>query len=91
MHATEITNGSTESIQQHLAEPGEPHLEEFLRNVSRLDSVEASPRAGADVCGALGCRLTEYLAQVRIDGFGKRVLCPIHVLDLVDREVGLDE
>lgn len=91
MQVTNATNGSTESVQQRLVEPGEPYLEGFLRNVSSLDGVQATPRPDAHVCGALGCRLTDDLAQLRIDGFGKRVLCPIHVLDLVDREVGLDE
>lgn len=82
---------STESIQQTLIEPTEPDLEAFLHNVSRLDGVQADPRPEAHACGALSCHLKEHLAQVRISGFGKRVLCPKHVLDLVDREVGLDE
>lgn len=90
MQATNVTNAGAEPLQKRLAEPGEPYLEGFLRNVSSLDGVQATPRPGAHVCGALGCRLTDDLAQLRIDGFGKRVLCPIHVLDLVDREVGLE-
>lgn len=88
-HATNPT-GSTDTIQQPLVEPTEPDLEAFLRNVSGLDGVQAEPRPEAHCCGALSCHLTEYLGEVRIQGFGKRVLCPKHVLDLVDREVGLD-
>jgi len=91
MHAIQGTSTSTETLQQPLIEPGEPDLQAFLRNVSRLDGVEGEPRPEARVCTAHGCRLDEFLAQLRIDGFGKRVLCPIHVLDLVEREVGLDE
>lgn len=90
MQVTNATNARTESIQQGLAEPGEPNFEGFLQNVSRLDGVQATPKPEAFARGAVGCRLEEYLAKVRIDGFGKRVLCPIHVLDLVDREVGLE-
>jgi len=91
MQATHDTYVSPDSIEQPLVEPVEHDLEGFLRNVSRLDGVQANARPEADVCGALGCHLTEHLGQVCIDGFGKRVLCPIHVLDLVDREVGLNE
>lgn len=91
MHATQATTASTDTIQTRLAEPGEPYLEGFLRNVSQLDGVHAEPKPSAHCCGAIGCRLTENLARLRISGFGKRVLCPIHVLDLVDREVGLDD
>lgn len=88
-HATHTTNDSTETIQRPLVEPEEPDLDGFLWNVGTLTGVEAEAQPEADACGALGCRLTEHLAQVRIDGFGQRVLCPIHVLDLVDREVGI--
>lgn len=93
MHATHTTNpnDSTGTIQQPLVERDEPDLEAFLYNVSRLDGVQTDPKPDAHCCGAVGCRLTEYLGEVRIQGFGKRVLCPKHVLDLVDREVGLDE
>jgi hypothetical protein len=91
MHATHATNTSIETLQQPLIEPGEPDLKAFLRNVSRLNEVEGEPQPEARVCTAHGCRLKKYLAQVRITGFGKRVLCPIHLLDLVEREVGLGE
>ena len=90
MYATNATSASIGTLQQPLIEPGEPDLQAFLRNVSRLDGVEGEPRPKATVCTAHGCHLDVHLAQVRIDGFGKRVLCPIHLLDLVEREVGLD-
>lgn len=86
MHATHANDGSTATIQTPLSHPGEP-MEAFVENVSTIYGVEAEARPDAHCCGALGCRLDEYLAQLRIDGFGKRVLCPIHVLDLIDREV----
>lgn len=89
-HATN-PNGSTDTLRQPPVEPAEPDLEAFLRNVSRLDGVQAETRPEAHCCGAVGCRAEEDLGKVRIDSFGERVLCPIHVLDLVDREVGLDE
>lgn len=93
MHATHTTtpDGSTGSIQQTLVEQDEPNLEAFLWNVSQLDGVQTDPKPDAYCCGAVGCHLKEYLGEVRIQGFGKRVLCPKHVLDLVDREVGLGE
>lgn len=93
MEVTHATNpkGSTDTIQQPLVEPTEPNLEAFLQNVGRLDGVQAEPKPDAFACTHNSCRLDEYLAQVHIDGFGTRTLCPKHVLDLVDREVGLDE
>jgi len=91
MQAAHTTSTSTEALQQPITEPDEPDLQAFLQNVSRLNGVEGEPQPEARVCTAHGCRLKEYLAQLRIDGFGTRVLCPIHVLDLVEREVGLDE
>jgi len=91
MHAINATTDSIETKQQRLFEPDEPDLEAFLANVSRLDGVQAVPKPEAHCCGAVGCTLEDYLAQVGIQGFGESVLCPKHVLDLVDREVGLDE
>jgi len=91
MQATHATKSSIETTQQPLVERDEPDLEAFLWNVSTIDGVQAEPRPEAHVCGALGCRVKEYLAQVGIQGFGKRTVCPKHVLELVDREVGLDE
>lgn len=90
-NATQSIDGSSETIQQPFIEANEPDLPAFLANVSRLDGVQAVPKPEAHCCGAVGCRLEVHLAQVGIQGFGKRVLCPKHVLDLVDREVGLDE
>jgi len=91
MHTTHATTESIGTIQQPLVEPDEPDLEGFLQNVARLDGVKTEAKPEAVVCTAHGCRLKKYLAQVRITGFGKRVLCPIHLLDLVEREVGLGE
>lgn len=91
MHAINATTDSIETIQQPLFEPEEPDLSAFLANVSRLDGVQAVPKPEAHCCGAVGCSLESHLGKVGIEGFGKRVLCPKHVLDLVDREVGLNE
>jgi hypothetical protein len=91
MHATHATSTSVETLQQPLTQPDEPDLQAFLQNVSRLDGVEAEPKPDARVCTNHACRLDEYLAQLRIDGFGRRVLCPVHVMDLLDREVDLNE
>jgi len=88
-NATHGTDASTETIHQQLAKPGEPNLRGFLQNVSQIDGVRATAKPEAHTCISHGCQLTENLAQVHIDGYGTRVLCPIHVLDLVDREVGL--
>jgi hypothetical protein len=86
MHATHATDGSIDTIQTPLSHPGEP-MEAFIENVSTIDGVEPEARPEAHCCGALGCRLNEYLAHLRIDGFGERVLCPIHVVELIKREV----
>jgi hypothetical protein len=80
---------NTPPLQRAVIEPGAPDLEAFIENVSRYDGVEATAAAGADACGAIGCRVTEYLAELKISGFGTRVVCPIHTIDLVRREVSL--
>ena len=89
METIEATTGSIGGQQATLIEPGVPGLEAFLENVSRYDGVEATAAAGADACGAIGCRVTEDLAELEISGFGTRVVCPIHTIDLVEREVSL--
>jgi len=48
-------------------------------------TIERAKRAVA--CGAAGCTRGEKLLRTRIQGFGKRVLCPTHALDLIEREI----
>jgi len=86
----EIEGIDTETAPLIEPGPGEADLEAFLANVSRIDGVQAEPKPDAFACTNNSCRLREYLAQVQIDGYGNQTLCPIHVLDLVDREVGLE-
>ena len=82
-------NDSTDTLQP-LEEPGQLGVERVLTYVERTPGVEVEVRSNAYCCGAHGCRADESLAYVRIDGFGKRVLCPTHLIILVDQEVGLD-
>ena len=42
---------------------------------------------GAAGCGAAGCTRDKQLLLTRIQDFGKRVLCPSHALDLIEREI----
>lgn len=55
------------------------------------EEVTLEPAKRAAACGAMGCRRTERLLLTRIQNFGKRVLCPIHALVLIEREIGDDE
>jgi len=43
----------------------------------------------AHACGALGCTTEEMLVQLRLQEFGKRVLCPLHAARLIRRERGV--
>jgi hypothetical protein len=67
------------------AAPGEWHPK-----VAHED-VTVEPADGAVACGANGCTRGEQLLTTRIRAFGKRVLCPIHALDLIEREIGDDQ
>jgi hypothetical protein len=84
MHATENTNNTTDvPTFQH-----DDHLLEHLLNgLARLDDVEIRASGASGVCTAYGCSHVDDLLNVRIDGFGKRVLCPSHATDLACREV----
>jgi hypothetical protein len=55
------------------------------------EEVTLEPAKRAVACGATGCKRTEKLLLTRIQNFGKRVLCPIHALVLIEREIGSDE
>jgi len=55
----------------------------------RLDAhpdVEIEAKPSAHCCGALGCRQTDVLQKVTIDGYGTRVVCPTHAENLIERE-----
>lgn len=53
-------------------------------------AVDVKP-VDAYACGALGCRRTENLVQVTIDGYGRRVVCrDVHLHDLVAKVLGGD-
>lgn len=60
-------------------------LDRFLARLSEIPEVQTEPRPNRDCCAA--CRRGEYLAEIRIQGYGKRVVCPIHAVDLIEREV----
>jgi len=87
MQAVNKLSVDTETFQASLANPQEPSIEAFLANVNSYPGVDAEPKPTAAVCGSNSCRETEHLSQVQIEGFGQRVLCPRHVVDLVKREV----
>lgn len=87
MHATHVNDESIDTVQRAILDSDELDLKAFTSNVSTIAGVEADPCPDAHCCGARSCRLEEYLAQVQIDGFGKRVLCPVHLVRLVKREV----
>jgi hypothetical protein len=90
MHAITVNSATGESFELSIEEGNEPDLESFLENVERLSGVKAAPKPEAFACGYRGCRLTDYLAELYVEGVGTRVLCPIHVLDLVERECDLE-
>lgn len=52
-------------------------------------TIERAKRAVA--CGAAGCTRGENLLLTRIQNFGKRVLCPTHALDLIEREISSED
>lgn len=58
-----------------------------LEEIGALDEVTIEPAPDAVACGAAGCRDSSQLLRAVIEGFGKRVLCPDHVVDLVRRKV----
>lgn len=53
----------------------------------RHDRVTIERAKRAVVCGAAGCTRGEELLRTRIQNFGRRVLCPSHALDLIEREI----
>lgn len=58
----------------------------------RLDAhpdVEIEAKPSAHCCGALGCRETDVLQEVTIDGYGTRVVCQSHAEKLIERETGV--
>lgn len=78
---------AAETIQTSVTDPRSPNLDTFVNEVNSFPGVVAEAEPEADVCGCIGCRTTDRLARVRIDGFGERVLCREHVVGLVQREV----
>lgn len=50
-------------------------------------AVEVEPVPNAAVCGSGGCRKTDYLVKVTIDGYGTFVGCPECAAGLLRREV----
>lgn len=87
MHAIHATTERTESPEQPLETLPEFDLQALLDDVNRYARAHAESRPAAVVCGASGCRTREYLAHLSIDGFGKRVVCPTHLVELVNREL----
>lgn len=51
------------------------------------EDVTIEPAERAVACGATGCTRSKQLLMTRIRAFGKRVLCPVHALDLIEREI----
>lgn len=58
---------------------------QWRANVAR-ENVTVESAHTAVVCGASGCTREEQLLATHIDGFGQRILCPTHALDLIERE-----
>lgn len=61
-------------------------LPERVLSLDAHPDVEVTPKPSAHCCGALGCRETDVLQEVTIDGYGARVVCPSHAEHLVGRE-----
>ena len=52
-------------------------------------AVDVKTADSAFACGALGCRRTDNLVQVVIDGYGRRVVCrDVHLHDLLGKVLG---
>jgi len=86
MEALHATTSSTEPTDQLFDDSRDPDLETFLSNVNTYAGVCAEPQPRAACCGAQGCSNRKHLAHLRIEDFGQRVLCPVHVVQLVNRE-----
>lgn len=82
-----LADARTESPQEQIEVRPEFDHQALLDDVNRYARAHAEARPAAVSCGASGCRSGEHLAHLRIDGFGQRVLCPTHLVKLMNREV----
>lgn len=88
MSASDTTTEHPDAEQLPLPPTDDAGLQAFLDELNELEDVHAGyPRDAAAQCGASGCAIAIYLVAIIIVGFGQRVLCPLHALALIDREV----
>jgi hypothetical protein len=90
MHATNVTNGSTEP-QSTTDAPATRRaaLDRLLGHLDGLTGVSVT-EVDAAVCGLVGCTRSESrLWRVDVEAARTRTYCPTHAVEFIRDEVGL--